>query len=188
MINPHIFRAYDIRGIADPPAGEAADLTEETVYLIGKGTGTYLKQKYDTKSMAVGRDNRLTGEKLQKAFMEGVSETGIFVTDIGLSISPMTYWASCALDFDSAVNITASHNPKEYNGIKIVTKNAHSICGDELQEIRKLIEENKLFTAENSPSIATRTPCLTCAKDIRPAYIQDLKSREIGRASCRERV
>jgi phosphomannomutase/phosphoglucomutase len=176
MINPHIFRAYDIRGIADPEKGNAADLTEESVYLIGRGTGTYLKQKYGTQTMAVGRDNRLTGETLQKAYMKGVSETGIEVTDVGLAISPMLYWASCALDFDSAVNITASHNPKEYNGIKIVTKNAHSICGDELQEIRKIVEQEKFASANfsHSPSPSSFRPAI---KNLLPQYLADLKSR-----------
>lgn len=168
-INPHIFRAYDIRGIADPKDGNPPDLTEETVYLIGKGTGTYLKQKYGTKNMAVGCDNRLTGEKLKAAFIKGLNETGIDTTDIGLSISPMIYWASSALDFDSATNITASHNPKEYNGVKTVTKGAHSICGDELQEILKIIQKNKFAS--------TKTPGTNTKKDIWPKYLKDLTSR-----------
>ncbi|MDD3861597.1 MAG: phosphomannomutase/phosphoglucomutase [Candidatus Gracilibacteria bacterium] len=188
MINPHIFRAYDIRGIADSSDGSQNDLTEESVYLIGKGTGTYLKQKYGTKTMAVGRDNRLTGEKLQNSFMKGVAETGISVTNVGLAISPMMYWAACALDFDSATNITASHNPKEYNGIKTVAKNAHSICGDELQEIRKIIEQ-----ANFSPSViparlrriipassvipAQAGISLVITENIKGKYLSDLKSR-----------
>jgi len=143
-VNPNIFRAYDIRGIAAPKdASQTADLTNETAYLIGLGTATFLKEKYGTKNMAVGCDIRLTSENLKAAFIKGVSECGIDVTDIGESISPMIYWTSCALPFDSATNITASHNPKEYNGIKTVAKNAHSICGEEPQEILKLIQSEK---------------------------------------------
>lgn len=168
-INPHIFRAYDIRGIADPDDGSQADLTEETVYLIGKGTGTYIRQKYGTANMAVGCDNRLTGDKLKAAFIKGINETGIDTVDVGISISPMIYWASCALDFDSATNITASHNPKQYNGVKTVTKSAHSICGDELQEVLKLIQNNELETAE--------TPGTNTKQDIWPQYLEDLTSR-----------
>lgn len=138
-VNPLIFRAYDIRGIA---MGKNQDLTETTIKLMGKGIGTYLQKNYG-KNMVVGRDNRLTSEKLQKAFIEGLLETGCRVTNIGLSTSPMIYWATCALKFDSGINITASHNPKEYNGIKIVAKNAHSVCGDEIQEILTIIEKNK---------------------------------------------
>ncbi len=168
-VNPLIFRAYDIRGIADPTDDKPADLTEETVYLIGKGTGTYLRQKYNTANMAVGCDNRLTGEKLKAAFVKGLNETGIDTTDVGLAISPMIYWASCAMNFDSATNITASHNPKEYNGIKTVTKEAHPICGDELQEILHIIENEQFTTAEN--------PGKHNQQDIWPQYLNDLTKR-----------
>lgn len=139
-IHPHIFRAYDIRGIADSPNNEPADLTPESVYIIGKATAIYLQKKYGTKNMAVGRDCRLTSPDLQKAFMKGICEIGIEPIDIGLCASPMVYFASCSpyFNFDSATNITASHNPKQYNGIKTVTKNSHSICGNELQEILKI--------------------------------------------------
>lgn len=169
MINSNIFRAYDIRGIADSSDESQNDLTEESVYLIGKGTGTYLKQTYGTKNMTVGRDNRLTGEKLQKAFMKGLSEAGLDVTDVGLAISPMMYWTACAIGFDSATNITASHNPKEYNGIKTVIKDAHSICGDELQEIRKIIESEKFSQTE--------TPGKITQENVKEKYLSDLKSR-----------
>jgi phosphomannomutase / phosphoglucomutase len=166
-MNKHIFRAYDIRGIADPLDGGKPDLDEETVYLIGKGAGTYLQRKYNTKTIAVGRDNRLTGPLLQSAYMKGLAETGLDVTDIGLAISPLTYWAACQDDFDSATNITASHNPKEYNGIKIVAKNAHSICGDELQKVLKLIEANDFLEGDGEIT----------KKDLRQDYLNDLKSR-----------
>jgi len=168
-MNSNIFRAYDIRGIADPIDDKPADLTEETVYLIGRGTATYLIEKYDTKTMAVGRDNRLTGPKLQKAFIKGLTDTGLNVTDVGISISPMIYWSVCAMDFDSATNITASHNPKEYNGIKTVTKGAHSICGDELQEVLKIIQEEKFYTPESPGTVEE--------KDIWPKYLEDLLSK-----------
>lgn len=168
-MNPHIFRAYDIRGIADPTDETPADLTEETVYLIGKGVGTYLLRKYQTTNMAVGRDNRLTGEKLANAYIKGLTETGINVVNIGLAISPMIYWASCAINFDSATNITASHNPKEYNGIKVVTKGAHSICGEELQEVLKLIQ-NEDFEVSTTPGTISE-------QNIWPEYKKDLLSK-----------
>lgn len=168
MINPHIFRAYDIRGIADPLDQKPADLTEETVYLIGKGIGTYLIRNYSVKNIAVGRDNRLTGEALQASFMRGLSETGLKVTNIGLAISPMVYWSVCSLPFDAAANLTASHNPKEYNGIKVVAHNAHSICGDELQEVLKLIQNNDFISA---------APQSIDSQDIWPNYQEDLAGK-----------
>lgn len=169
MINPNIFRAYDIRGIADPSDGKPTDLTAETVYLIGKAAGTYLKEKYDVRTMAVGCDNRLTGDKLKSAYIQGIIETGISITDIGLSVSPMVYWAVCAMPFDAATNITASHNPKEYNGLKIVAQNAHSICGDELQEVLKIIQNDKYITAQ--------TPGKINYQDIWLNYKDDLLER-----------
>ncbi|MFC1655760.1 phosphomannomutase/phosphoglucomutase [Patescibacteria group bacterium] len=149
-VNPLIFRAYDIRGIAQATEKfPNVDLTPETVKLIGKGTGTYL-QKISGPNVVVGRDNRLHSPDLQKAFIEGLVETGCNVTNIGISPSPMVYYAVCKYGFDGGINITASHNPKEYNGIKIVAKNAHSICGDELQEILKLIQNNEFKEGEGS--------------------------------------
>ncbi|MBI4975579.1 phosphomannomutase/phosphoglucomutase [Candidatus Peregrinibacteria bacterium] len=168
-INPNIFRAYDIRGIADNANDTNIDLTEESVYIIGKATASYLIKNYGIKNMAVGCDNRLTGEKLKQAYIKGLIECGIDVSDVGLSVSPMIYWAVCALDFDAGTNITASHNPKEYNGIKIVTKNAHSICADELQEIRK-IAESENFTKQEKQGTSKK-------EDIWPKYKKDLLSR-----------
>ncbi|MBL4693765.1 phosphomannomutase/phosphoglucomutase [Candidatus Gracilibacteria bacterium] len=164
-INALIFRAYDIRGIAE------TDLTEESVYLIGRGTGTYITRKYNTRNMAVGRDPRTHSPKLQAAFIKGITECGIDVTNIGLSPSPMIYWSSCTdkLDFDSATNITASHNSKEYNGLKTVTKNAHSICGDELQEVLKLIQNEDFDTAENPGKIDEQ--------DLWPLYRDELLTK-----------
>ncbi|PIR55094.1 phosphomannomutase [Candidatus Peregrinibacteria bacterium CG10_big_fil_rev_8_21_14_0_10_36_19] len=163
MINKHIFRAYDIRGLYPE------DLNIETAYLIGKGTGSYLKRKYNTKNMAVGRDVRLSGESLQEAFIKGVTESGIDVIKVGLAPSPMIYWAACAMDFDSATNITASHNPKQYNGFKTVTKGAHSICGDELQAVLKLIETEDFETSHPTGKISEQ--------NIWQEYKQDLLTK-----------
>ncbi len=176
-INPHIFRAYDIRGIAESQ-NLPIDLTEETAYLIGKGTGTYLQQKYQTKNIIVGRDIRLHSEKLQNAFMKGLSETGLKVVNANQVTSPMIYWAVCANDtslglpFDAGASITASHNPKEYNGIKIVTKNAHSICGDELQEILGIINSGKFLE-----QFSQKTPEEISQINLWPSYKKDLLSK-----------
>ena len=146
MINPLIFRAYDIRGIAIADKSTPADLTPETIKLIGQSTGTYMRRTYNTKNMMVGRDNRLHSPELQKAFIDGVLSTGVDVIDVGLSTSPLLYYAVCKFGIDSGVNITASHNPKEYNGVKIIGKNAHSVCGDELQKILEFIQKNDFET------------------------------------------
>lgn len=198
-VNPLIFRAYDIRGIADPrctwtSAGihTPADLTEDSVYLIGKATAAYLIQKYKIRNMVVGGDNRLTTQKLKEGYIKGLTETGIDVTDIGLCTSPMIYWAVCAIKFDSGTCITASHNPKEYNGLKIIAQNAHSICSDELQQIRKIAEimqfsnQQTKHRASTSESLSASTSMNHNSKvaaasakklDIWPQYLKDLSSR-----------
>lgn len=187
-INTHIFRAYDIRGIAlrdedfpppksiissdhnctgykedcteykkeqkggdDPVDLPPLDLTPETVYLIGKGAGTYLLEKNGL-NIAVGRDNRLSSPVLHEAFMKGLIKVGCNVIDIGLVTSPMMYYSVCKYSYDGGVMITASHNPKEYNGVKIVEKNAHSICGDELQKILKIIQQGDFKKGRGSYS------------------------------------
>lgn len=139
-INPLIFRAYDIRGIADTEAGRSPDLTSESMYIIGQGFGTYMQRKYG-KNLVCGKDNRLSSDQLSEAFISGLLATGCVVTSVGHASSPMIYFTTCKYDFDGGVNITASHNPKEYNGVKLVAKNAHSICGDEIQAILKIIQE-----------------------------------------------
>lgn len=138
MLYPHIFRAYDIRGIYQE------DLNEETANLIGKGYGTYLirysKVKNRPLEVVVGRDNRIHSESLQKALIEGLRSVGINVTNIGLAFSPLLYFSICQGEFDGGINVTASHNPKEFNGFKLQGKDAHSICGAKIQEILKLIQ------------------------------------------------
>jgi|WetSurMetagenome_2_1015567.scaffolds.fasta_scaffold108930_2 phosphomannomutase / phosphoglucomutase len=168
QINPLIFRAYDIRGIASSEDANKIDLTPETANLIGKGTGTYMKRFYGTRNMIVGRDNRIHSEALQKAFIEGILSTGMDVIDAGLSTSPLIYYAVCKFNFESGVNITASHNPKDYNGVKIVRNNAHSVCGDELQKILDVIQSKSFEEGQGK---------LTQKTDNFNVYLEDIKKR-----------
>ncbi|HCW32440.1 MAG: phosphomannomutase, phosphomannomutase / phosphoglucomutase [Candidatus Peregrinibacteria bacterium GW2011_GWE2_39_6] len=172
-MNPHIFRAYDIRGIAHLPKSDLlVDLNSEIIELIGKGVGTYLLRHSGPK-IAIGGDNRLSTPDLKAAFTKGLLSTGCQVIDIGLSPSPLLYYATCKLGLDGGINITASHNPKEYNGIKIVGKKAHAICGEDLQEIYRIIEEEAFKVGEGS---------LIKRNDIFDIYIAELKSKiKLGR-------
>lgn len=142
QINPLIFRAYDIRGIAHKPESTTPDLTPETVELIGKGLGTYLLEHTGPR-IVIGGDNRLSTPELKDSFIKGLLSTGCQVTDIGEVTSPLLYFATCALEMDGGICITASHNPKEYNGIKVVGKMAHAICGDELQDVLEIIKKGE---------------------------------------------
>lgn len=165
-INPLIFRAYDIRGIADNDDVGGADLTPETMYALGQGVGTYIQKKYG-KLIAIGKDNRLTSDSLHGAFISGLLATGCNVIDIGYASSPMVYFATCKLDIDAGANITASHNPKQYNGVKLVAKNAHSICGGEIQEILKIIQDEDFLEGKGTLD----------SKDIFPDYLAEICGR-----------
>lgn len=111
-INPGIFREYDIRGIA------GTDIDEEVFELIGKAYGTYMK-RVGASSISMGRDCRVTSPELSQAVARGINSTGINVLDIGMVATPMLYFSLYNLDVDGGVMITASHNPGEYNGIKL---------------------------------------------------------------------
>lgn len=165
QINPDIFRAYDIRGIADI-SGDGADLTPDTIYGIGQAVGTYMQRKYG-KRLVCGKDNRVTSDVLFESFVSGLLSTGCSVISIGQATSPMIYYATCILDVDGGINITASHNPKEYNGIKIVAKNAHSVCGEELKEILKLVQEED-FVAGKGEMVST---------DVFPKYVEEIAAK-----------
>ncbi len=148
MINPHIFRAYDIRGIAHLPVSDKpVDLNPETMELIGKAAGTYILRKHGT-NIALGHDQRISAPDLVEAFIKGMLSTGCDVTNIGMVPTPMVYFAVCKFGFDGGIGITASHNPKEYNGVKLVGPSAHSICGDEIQDILQIIHEGDFEQGE----------------------------------------
>lgn len=128
-INPNIFREYDIRGIY----GE--DLTEDVAYTIGKSFGTYIKKLGFTKTV-IGYDNRLSSPSLSKCLIKGILETGIDVINLGLVTTPMYYFAKYYLEIYSGIMITASHNPKEYNGFKISFSKIGNAYGEKIIEFR----------------------------------------------------
>lgn len=113
-MNPGIFKAYDIRGIYP------ADLNEEDAYHIGRAVVAEL----NAKKLGVGRDIRTSSPSLFEHFTRGVTESGCDVVDLGIVTTPMVYFAAGRLDVDAAVSITASHNPPEYNGIKVCLRGA----------------------------------------------------------------
>lgn len=137
-MNPEIFREYDIRGIAEK------DITEEDVISLGKGFGTYLK-KQGCRKITVGRDCRITSDKYSEKLIEGLIATGCHVTDIGVVTSPVLYYSIYHLNQEGGVMVTASHNPKEYNGFKIC-KGSDSVHGKQIQEIKNLILDKAFVT------------------------------------------
>lgn len=128
-VNPKIFKAYDIRGIYP------TDINEETVYNIGRALVLFLKAK----KIAVGRDIRESSSTLFEALTRGIVEQGADVYDLGLASTPMIYFASGKLKVEGAVALTASHNPAEWNGLKVCRREAIPVGENSgLLEIRDL--------------------------------------------------
>ncbi|MBX4738546.1 MULTISPECIES: phosphomannomutase CpsG [Klebsiella] len=136
------FKAYDIRG----KLGD--ELNEDIAYRIGRAYGEYLKPK----DIVLGGDVRLTSESLKLALANGLQDAGVDVIDIGLTGTEEIYFATSYLGVDGGIEITASHNPMDYNGMKLVRESSKPISGDTgLHHIQKLAEENAFTTvsAEN---------------------------------------
>lgn len=134
------FKAYDIRG----KLGE--EINEEIAYRIGRAYGEFLKPK----KMVLGGDVRLTSESLKLALAQGLQDSGTDVIDIGLTGTEEIYFATSFLNTDGGIEVTASHNPLDYNGMKLVREGSQPISGDTgLHDIKKLAEEN-LFSETSS--------------------------------------
>lgn len=135
-INSQIFKAYDIRG------NYPDQIDEKTANLLGKGLVSFLDK--ENPNIIVGRDGRLSSPALSQNLIEGILESGGNVTDIGLSTSPMLYWATAFYGFDGGVEVTASHNPPQDNGFKLLKKEAIPIDEDSgLKQIKGLIEQDE---------------------------------------------
>ncbi len=154
QLNESMFREYDIRGIY----GE--DLSGEVAYNIGRAFGTKLREK-NILSTVVGYDNRLSSVELEDNLVKGLIECGINVKRLGLVTTPMCYFAANYLNVNSSMMITASHNPKEYNGFKFSYNGIHNAYGDSVKEIyRTIVSGNYIGGNGTSESV-----------DIRDAYI-----------------
>lgn len=152
-----IFKAYDVRGIYP------TELNEEIAYKIGKAFVGIIKPK----NVVIGRDMRLSSDSLFNAVAKGITEMGADVIEIGLCSSDMVYFAVGSYKYDAGIMITASHNPKEYNGLKFVKKEAAPISSETgLHEIEKMVAENKFKISKNKGKIME--------KDIMQDYIKNV--------------
>ena len=142
MLNQQIFRQYDIRGIVDQ------DLSNENLYLIGKGFGTFLRN-LNQKSIVIGGDARLTTPEYKASFVKGLMETGMDVTDIGFVATPILYFAIWYYKVDAGTMITASHNPSNYNGIKLNLGLA-SVYGEDIQKVYNIIANEEFVSGEGT--------------------------------------
>ena len=137
-IKPEIFRSYDIRGIV------GKDIDEDVANILGKAFGSYIQEFLRENVVIVGHDNRESSDLLKNALISGIISTGADVIDVGLATTPMVYYSRKLLDIGPAIQITASHNPGEYNGFKMcLQKDEESIYGEKIQEIYRYAKEGK---------------------------------------------
>jgi phosphomannomutase len=150
-ITPSIFKAYDVRGLYP------SEVNEDAARLIGRGFVTYL----DAKQIAVSRDMRLSSPSVAAAFVEGARMQGADVVDYGMMATDMLYFAVARDGLDGGVQITASHNPKEYNGIKMVRREAFPLSGDAgIGDIRDMIQNGRLPAPAPKPGTRSQRDVL----------------------------
>ncbi len=142
-----IFKAYDIRGVV----GKEWDAAWS--FRIGQAFGTLMQEKL-LRRCVIGRDGRLSSEELSAALIEGVRSTGTDVVDIGIVATPAAYFAEYELKADGVLMVTASHNPAEYNGIKMVLQHA-ALAGEAIQALKQRVKENSFIKAESSGAYST---------------------------------
>src|SRR6186713_91506 len=160
QINPSIFKAYDVRGLYP------GELNEETAHAIGRGFAAYLQAR----TIAVSRDMRLSSPSLSAAFIDGVRLQGTNVVDYGMLGTDQMYFAVVNDKLEGGAQITASHNPKQYNGIKMVRAEAMPLSGDAgIGDIRDMIASDRL----PAPA-ATRGGVTT--RDVLPGYVDKVMS------------
>lgn len=136
MTNPNIFKAYDIRGVY------GQDLNEETAYRLGQAYVQLRKEdgKTDKMNIVVAGDMRLSTPALKESLMKGITDAGADVIDIGLASTPTFYFAVAYFNYDGGIIVSASHNPKEWNGFKIVREKAIPVSGETgIYKLRDLV-------------------------------------------------
>jgi phosphomannomutase/phosphoglucomutase len=141
--NAGLFKAYDIRGVVD------TDLTADAVRQIGRAIGAEARARGHA-TVAIGRDGRLSGPALSAALAEGLQAACVDVTDIGVCATPMLYFAVYHLGLGGGVMVTGSHNPPDYNGLKMVL-GGETLAGEAIQGLRQRIEAGDYGTASASP-------------------------------------
>ncbi len=144
-ISSTLFREYDIRGVVD------RDMTDEAVHLVGKGLGTMVRKAGGSK-VVVGRDCRLSGGRFAEMMITGLNATGVDVVDVGVVPTPLTYFAACTLDVDGLCMITGSHNPAEYNGLKVGVGKT-TLHGAGIQELRRMVESEKFIHGKGTTRV-----------------------------------
>lgn len=156
-IDPTIFRGYDLRGVV------GKQLNADVYYTLGRGYATFLKERRIIEA-TVGRDNRVSSAEMATAFIAGLNHGGINTIDLGLSLSQIVYFSAYHFKTKGAAMITASHNPGEYNGLKLGTGYSETMVTDEIQYLRQICEQGKFSEGKGENRV----------EDIFPQYKADL--------------
>ncbi len=165
MLSRNIFREYDIRGVT------GKDLTPDVARSVARGYAAFLASQNITGTIAVGRDNRPSGDGLHAELVAGLLECGLDVVDIGVIPTPLAYWAQHNLDIAGGIQITGSHNPPEFNGFKLGV-GKRSIYGEDIQKIYELIGAGKFPSGQG----------ILSSEEIIDRYVEDVGTR-IGKIS-----
>ena len=170
QLNASIFKAYDIRGVTP------STINEEVAFLLGKAFGAAALAAKE-KTVAVGRDGRLSGPALAAALIRGLVASGIDVIDVGVVTTPLLYFAASTL-CSSGIQVTGSHNPKDYNGFKMVLA-GKAIYGDEIQGLRHSMVKDALSAQLQGGPVAEVTDGKVTQHDVTAAYtkriVEDIK-------------
>lgn len=158
MLQQNIFREYDIRGVAE------RDMPTEGIVGLGRALGTYLRRQGAPK-VNLGRDVRLSGQRLRDALVEGLLAAGCQVTDLGVVPTPILYFSVEHLGAQAGVMITGSHNPADYNGFKTMLGKG-TIYGAAIQEVYRILAESDFESGDGTLSTA----------DVTPAYVDEVAS------------
>ncbi|MFH1192143.1 MAG: phosphomannomutase/phosphoglucomutase [bacterium] len=161
-INPYIFRGYDLRGVVDK------DLDVDVVELIGKGYGTFLRRRKICHAV-LGRDCRLSGKKFSEAMIKGMTSMGINIIDLGMIMTQMMYYAQYRYQTNGGVIITASHNPANYNGMKLATGYSQTTVQEQMEEIKNIVLIKDFFNSDEIGAVEK--------KDVTEDYYKDLLKR-----------
>ena len=168
-INPAIFREYDVRGVYKE------DLNEDVAYTIGRAFGSYAFRQGESK-VVLGHDNRESHNVIYPALMQGILDSGMDVLSLGLVTTPMHNFAKIYYDINAGIMVTASHNPKEYNGFKMSLKKEDSLYGKDLQDFKLYLDGYDFKSGTGS----------VINEDVFPAYLDNLKkSLNIGKRKVR---
>ncbi|MFA6193510.1 MAG: phosphomannomutase/phosphoglucomutase [Parcubacteria group bacterium] len=180
QINPKIFKAYDIRGLYN------IDFDDQAAYEIGLAYSQMRKKelkKEEGLKIVVGCDMRVSSPALKNRLMQGLTDGGMEVVDIGLASTPTFYFAVAHFEYDGGILVSASHNPKEYNGFKIVRSKAMPVSGDTgIYELRDMVAGGAIEKAEKKGSISTKEGVLAdqVAHDLRFADLSKIKKMKIA--------